>query len=226
MRKNRTDPDRVRIRFNRKKLYISVSFFTLSVILICTLNSLPAASRYPRQMLGFGAIVAFICGMVFLAKLFTVEIRHELYRRIGRIFSSVSLRVQAIVDRVFEKLGIERASRRSGRDERSIVFDDSTGTKVRRRREKPKKYGDLTSNRERLRFIWAKYITDRKTKKNTPAVYDTPIEMMRRFSDLTGEDEQFLYTGYLASRYTDEQVEIPPETVQRNYRFVVGEKRI
>ena len=84
----------------------------------------------------------------------------------------------------------------------------------------------MTTNKERLRFLWAKFITDRKTKTNTPAIYDTPVEMMRRFCDINGEGENTLYHSYLNARYTSPESDVSAESVNVNYKFVAGDKKL
>lgn len=224
MKKN--DPNRVKLHFNKKRLYIAIVFFILGVLFVSSLSYIPESAKYPRQLLGFAAIVSFILGFIFLARLFDKDIRRELYRRVGIVFSSVSLKIQKIVDKIYEKLGIDRTTRKQRRDERSIVFEEENGTRTRRRKVKPKKYSEMTTNKERLRFLWAKFILDRKTKNNTPAIYDTPIEMMKRFCDFSCEGERALYSGYLSARYTSPESDIPAETVNDNYKFVAGDKKL
>lgn len=224
--KKQNDPNRVKLHFNKKRLYIAIAFFALGVLLVASLSYIPLTAKYPRQLLGFASIVSFVLGFVFIAKLFDREIRRELYRRVGTIFSSVSMRFRKIVDKIYEKLGIGRTTRKQRRDERSIVFEEENVGRRHRRKVKQKKYSDLTTNKERLRFLWAKFILDKKTKNNTPAVYDTPVEMMRRYCDLSGDHEQALYHGYLNARYTNPESDISPEIVNSNYKFVAGDKKI
>ena len=226
MKIRKTDENRVKIHFNKRNLFICVMFSVFSIAFIWITSVIPEVMRYPRQITGFLAIVFFSLSVIFFFKLFTSEIRRELYRRTTSIFSYVSLKLRTSLEKALKIFGITDISAHIRKDERDIIFENSTRRKKRHGKSySPKKYTDLENNRERIRYIWSVYILQRKTKDNIPRIYDTPSEMMKRFSQMN-EDENFLYDSYLSARYTPEKTEIGSDTVNKHYKFVSGGKKI
>ena len=158
-----------------------------------------------------------------MGKLFTKEIRQELYRRLSKAIFNVAEKLKAAADKVRKKLGIKPKVRRRSADEVNIIINDD---RTRRKKRKPvtkKRFSSLTEDAERIRFMYVKLIEYKQKKKGNCHSYDTPNELEKKVAENDTEHE--LFTLYTPVRYA-EKAYVTPEDVKKQYEYLSKKVRL
>ena len=207
-----------KIKFKRSRLILTAVYAFVSASLYCVVPMVPPVHRYVRQLFIMLGTMVLILTMVSFFKLFTREIRQELYRRISEAMFNAGEKWRKFKATVRKKLGLPEKTVLGGRDERHIVFEGDDVRAARRKRPHRLKYSDMTNNRERIRFLWAKYVIDTMKKETQPSVSNTPAEIKDLLG--TGPDDEELFMLYYDARYTPDDRDIPAKAVVRQAEFV------
>ena len=207
-----------KIKFKRSRVIATCVLFVLTCAVFSLSAFVPPDRRYLNQLIILIGTVMLVITLVSFFKLFTAEIRRELYRRISQAMFNAGEKWRAVRARVRKFFGLPERADMRGQDERRIVFDDTrrSGSK---KKEFPKvRYSQLDDNRKRVRFLWAKYVIDRSNKETSPAVYNTPEEI-RGILPEDAENEE-LFGLYYAARYSPSGTLISDEETLRQAKFV------
>lgn len=206
------------IRFERKRLVITAVYLALSILTYQAASWLPKEHRYIYQGFFTVATVFLILFFRSLLKLFTREIRLELYGRISEAMFNMGKRWRAVKKKIREKLGLKERTVIGGTDERHIVFDNEI-RRGRKKRSARQKYTDMTTNRERIRFLWAKYIISFAKQGLTPSISQTPDEIKDSL-EVREEMGDRLFSLYYTARYAPDSVGIDDHDVNDQAEFV------
>ncbi|MBQ7161350.1 MAG: hypothetical protein IJR90_06555 [Clostridia bacterium] len=211
------DPNKIKIKFKRSRVILTAVYAVICAAVYSAAPFVPEEHPYLRQLTVFVGTVLLIITLVSFFKLFTYEIRRELYRRITVALFNAGKVWRTIKKSVRRFLGLPDRVDLKGEDERTIVFD---GERRRRRDVKRKKvkYSDLDSNRTRIRFLFAKYIIEHTAKEDPPEISDTPSELGRKLPE--GEESSELIGIYLPARYAPDRFEVTTSDVERIAGFV------
>lgn len=206
------------IRFDRKRLVITAIYLALSILTYQAASWLPKEHRYIYQGFFTVATVFLILFFRSLLKLFTHEIRLELYGRISEAMFNIGKRWRAVKKKIREKLGLKERTYIGGSDERSIIFDNEV-RRTRKKRLARQKYSDMTTNRERIRFLWAKYIVSFAKQGLTPSISQTPDEIKDSL-EIREEMGERLFSLYYTARYSPDDITIDDHDVNDQAEFV------
>lgn len=209
---------RNKIKFKRYRVVLTCIYAILSVAAYSSCAFVSPDRRYLRQLTVLIGTILAVIALISFFKLFTYEIRRELYRRISQALFNAEEKWRNLKARIRKILGLPERSELGGKDERSIIFDDSS-RKARKERKIPRiKYSDLTDNRSRLRFLWAKYVITKAVKDDPPIASDTCREIEFKLPDEDGKEE--LFNVYRGARYAQNDSEIPDVEVMKFAGFV------
>ncbi len=206
------------IKFERKRLIITAVYLILALATYQASVYIPDERRYVYQ--GFITVGSIFLILFFRSawKLFTREIRLELYQRISEAMFNAGKRWRAVRKKIREKLGLKERTVMHGIDERRIVFDNEI-RRGRKRRVARQRYTDMTTNRERIRFLWAKYIISFAKQGMQPSISQTPDEMKSTL-DVREEMGENLFGLYYTARYAPDDVTIDDHDVNDQAEFV------
>lgn len=220
--KQNKEKNRKRIRFDRKRLIISGIYAFISLCFFTAHAWIPAEYKYTRQFMAFFGYAFIVIFLVSLKKLFTPEIRAELYRRLGQGVLGFVSKINIIRKKIRQKLGIKERELLYSDDEKRIIVDNNARKK--RRSEKPlteRKFSSLTDNSERLRFIYAKFIISQRKEGKSCNPCHTPEEL--REKTVTAEKEHKLFDLYTPTRYARD---ISPTQEEINEQYEYFSRRI
>lgn len=223
MRNKKADPNRQKIVFSKKRLRLIIILAALSAFLLYSSVALNPEYKYVRQFCAFFGYICIALTLYNIGKLFTKEIRQELYRRLGKAIFHVSEKLRAVVDKVRKKLGIKPKVRHRSHDEVNIIIRDD---RVRQKKQKPitkKRFNSLTEDAERIRFMYVKLIEYKQKKKGNCHSYDTPHELENKVADNDTEHE--LFSLYTPVRYA-EKAYVTPEDVKKQYEYLSKKVRL
>lgn len=214
----KTKREKQPIKFDRKRLVITTIYLALSILTYQAASWLPKEHRYFYQ--GFVTVATVFLILFFRSalKLFTREIRLELYQRISEAMFNAGKRWRAVKKKIREKLGLKERTFIGGTDERHIVFDNEI-RRGRKKRSARQKYTDMTTNRERIRFLWAKYIISFAKQGMQPSVSQTPDEIKDSL-EIREEMGEALFGLYYTARYAPDDVNIDDHDVNDQAEFV------
>lgn len=212
------------IKFERKRLVITAVYLVLALTTYQLSTYVPDEHRYVYQ--GFITVGSVFLILFFRSawKLFTREIRLELYQRISEAMFNAGKRWRAVKKKIREKLGLKERTFIGGSDERHIVFDSDI-RRGRRKRAARQKYTDMTTNRERIRFLWAKYIISFAKQGMQPSVSQTPDEIKDSL-EVREEMGEALFGLYYTARYAPDNVTIDDHDVNDQAEFVGTKGRL
>jgi len=174
--------------------------------------------KYERQMMGLAATIFIIVSGVNFYKMFRGGFFHTMLAPVGKVlkkaFSRVAKQLNQVMDRVRKALGLpNRQKRAKGTDERSFLFH-RRGRDDRRAKEEKRHWKDLKDNRERLRFLYVRFVKKciKKGYRYTPG--HTPLEHGAAWR-LKEEDGGRFFLAYTDARFggdtrqiTDDEVEL------------------
>ena len=223
MRNKKPDPNRQKIAFSKKRLASVVFFAALAALLIYLSVALNPEYKYVRQFCAFFGYVSIALTLYNTGKLFTKEIRRELYRRLTKAIFNVTDKLKKIVDKVRKKLGIKPNIRHRSEDEINIIIRDD---RVRKKKQKPitkKRFSSLTEDAERIRFMYVKLIEYKQKKKGNCHSYDTPNELKKKVAE--NDTERELFGLYTPVRYA-EKAYVTPEEVKKQYEYLSKKVRL
>ncbi|MBQ4562423.1 MAG: hypothetical protein IJA55_08870 [Clostridia bacterium] len=223
MRNKKIDPNRQKIVFSKKRLALVIIFASLAALLIYFSVALDPKYKYIRQFCAFFGYVSIALDLYHIGRLFTKEIRQELYRRLSKAIFNVAEKLKAAVDKIRQKLGIKPKIRHRSADEVNIIIRDD---RVRQKKQKPvtkKRFNSLTEDAERIRFMYVKYIEYKQKKKGNCHSYDTPLELERKVAENDTEHE--LFELYTPVRYA-EKAYVTPEDVKKQYEYLSKKVRL
>ena len=98
--------ERKKIKFKRSRVIVTWVLFVLSVAAYSTGPFIPADHRYLRQLSVLVGTLLLIAALISFLKLFTYEIRMELYRRVSRALFAAGEKWRAVRARVRKLLGL------------------------------------------------------------------------------------------------------------------------
>ena len=208
---------RKKIKFKRSRVILTWVLFVLSVAAYSTAPFIPPDHRYLRQLSVLVGTLLMIATLFSFLRLFTYEIRMELYRRMSRVLVAAGEKWRSVKARVRKFFGLPERADLRGKDERTIV----TADRERRNRNRPlprARYSDMKENRARIRFLWAKYVIDRADREDPPVISDTPREIGDKLSDDDVKDG--LFALYRTARYAPDDVRISDRDVVREAELV------
>ena len=215
------DPNRVRIVFSRKRIVLTLIYLGVSLLLFYIWWLVPREHRYYRQFIMFFAFGTLILSVISFFKLFTREIRMELYRRISSVMMNVTGRMRRVAERVLNALGIKSVTKLRPEDEVRIII--SRDDRPARRKSKPidkKKFSQLDDDRERIRFMYIRFLQWKQKKEKTPVYsYQTPKEI--EVTAASNETEHALFDLYTPVRYSPDP-KVTPEAVKEQYDYLAG----
>ncbi len=223
MRNKKTDPNRKRIVFSKKRLRLIILFTALALLFLYLSRALDVKYKYIRQFCAFFGYVSIILDLYHMGKLFTKEIRQELYRRFSKAIFNVTEKLKAVVDKIRKKLGIKPKVRHRSQDEVNIIIRDD---RVRQKKQKPitkKRFNSLTEDAERIRFMYVKLIEYKQKKKGNCHSYDTPLELEKKVAE--NETEHELFELYTPVRYAENSF-VTPEDIKKQYDYLVKKVRL
>ena len=223
MRNKKPDPNRKKIVFSKKRLRLIILLTALTFLFLYLSRALDVRYKYIRQFCAFFGYVSIILDVYHMGKLFTKEIRQELYRRLSKAIFNVAEKLKAAADKVRKKLGIKPKVRRRSADEVNIIINDD---RTRRKKRKPvtkKRFSSLTEDAERIRFMYVKLIEYKQKKKGNCHSYDTPNELEKKVAENDTEHE--LFTLYTPVRYA-EKAYVTPEDVKKQYEYLSKKVRL
>jgi hypothetical protein len=142
-------------------------------------------------------------------------------KAVNRIYQSLAKRVSKVWEKIRKALGFPDPSQRlKGRDERSFIF----GKKRRDKGTKGQKleWKDLKDNRERLRFLYVRFIKRQKRKGYHYAVARTPLENGASWR-IPKEEGGAFFAAYTDARFADESLVITDDELE-SYAGLVGKK--
>ena len=173
--------------------------------------------KYERQMIGLAAAVLAIVSGINFYKMFRGGFFHTMLAPVGRMLkkalSVVAKRLQPIVDRIRKALGLpDRQRRAKGRDERSFLFNRGKRDD-RKRKEEKLRWKDLRDNRERIRFLYVRFVKKciKKGYRYTPG--HTPLENGASWR-LKEEDGSRFFLAYTDARFGDEGRQVSDDEVE------------
>lgn len=212
------------IKFERKRLTVTIIYLILSFAIYQAAIFVPNERRYVYQ--GFIAVGTIFLVLFFRSawKLFTREIRLELYKRLSETMFNMGERWRSVKNKIRQKLGLKKKTIIRGSDERRIIFDNDI-RRGRRKRSERRKYTDMTTNRERIRFLWAKYIISFTKQGMQPSISQTPNEIKNSF-EVREEMGENLFGLYYTARYAPDKVTIDDRTVNDQAEFVGTKGRL
>ncbi len=209
--------DRQKIVFSKKRIRIVILFLCLSLLLLYFSVALDPKYKYVRQGLAFSGYVCIVLTLYNFGKLFTREIRLELYRRISKALFGVAEKLKAIVDKVKDKLGIKSAKFHRHRDEVRIIINDDRDLRKKKKTLTKKRFSQLEDDVQRIRYMYAKLLIWKQKKGENVYTYQTPEEL--KYKVAQGETETELFEIYTPVRYS-EVPKITPEEVKKQYDYL------
>ncbi len=218
--------DRVKIRFSRKRILITLGYTLLSSILlyISTYIKNPEL-RYLRQFVVFFGFVALIFALISFGKLFTKEIRQEMYRRASSVMFNILSKLKVITDRIKSALGIQSVIKLRSDDEVRIIIQEDNRPKTKTKPLTKKRFSQLEDDCERIRFFYVKLLGIKQKQGKSVYSYQSPKEIKGKTAD--NETEKDLFDLYTPVRYAY-QPRISPEDVKKQYDYFTdnGKKRL
>jgi len=213
--------ERKKIRFSRKRIAATSVLFVLTAAVYSSYAFVPPEYRYIRQLVIVVGSLLSVITLVSFAKLFTGEIRRELYRRISEAMFNVGEKWRSFKAAVRKRLGLPEKPDDRSRDVRHIVFDSDDRRRSRVSRIEKLKYSAMENDRRRIRFLWAKYVVENTAKEDPPSIADTPNEISGKITAHQPNTE--LFELYHTARYAGDGAKIDPQAVIRQAN-VVGTK--
>ena len=98
MRNKKPDPNRKKIVFSKKRLRLIILLTALVFLFLYLSRALDVRYKYIRQFCAFFGYVSIILDVYHMGKLFTKEIRQELYRRLSKAIFNVAEKLKAAAD--------------------------------------------------------------------------------------------------------------------------------
>lgn len=203
MKKQKNEEKEKVIYINRKRLVISSLYAFASLSFFTAYSWIPVSFKYTRQFMVFFGFLFLIIFLLSLKKLITHEMKMELYRRIGNAIFGFMTKLKKITKKVKKVLGIKERERLYSDDEKRIIIKNDTGGK--RKRQKPlteKRFSSLTDHRERVRFIYAKFVIGKRKEGISCNSFDSPEEIREKTAN--GRIENQLFDLYTPVRYSKE----------------------
>lgn len=207
----------VKIVFDKKRLRLSAICFVLSLSGFYLSVGLDEKLKYPRQVCGFFGIVFLILTLVNISKLFTLEIRQELYKRLSSAIFNFLTKLKVVTDKIKDKLGIKTVIGLHSGDEVRIIIDDD---RQKRKKAKPitkKRFSQLENDSQRIRYMYVKFLGWKDKKGELCHVYNTPKELEVKTAE--NETEHALFDLYTPVRYA-QAPQITPEEVKTQYDYL------
>lgn len=209
--------NRQKIVFSKKRIRIVFLFLCLALLFLYFSVALDPKYKYLRQGFAFSGYVCIALTLYNFGKLFTREIRLELYRRISKALFGVAEKLKAMVDKVKNKLGIKSVKRYRPRDEVRIIINDDRDLRKKKKALAKKRFSQLENDAQRIRYMYARYLIHKQKKGENVYTYQTPDELKQRIA--TGETEAELFDVYTPVRYA-EVPSITPEVVKKQYDYL------
>ena len=179
--------------------------------------------RYLQQLCGLIQIVALADILFFqLRKVFPAQLKKDLWDGAGWIFKKIQEGARKIISTVKHALGIpDKPTRVRAKDERSFVFDMEENDLIRRFRNLGSglKWRDLTSNDDKIRFIYIKYVNKLMKKGYKFSSILTPLETMKKWK-LTKSESAYMFPLYTDARYSGGRRVITDEEVERSTKYM------
>ena len=215
MKKNKSD--RQKIVFSKKRIRIVFLFFCLSVLLLYLSVALDPVYKYVRQSCAFAGYVCCALTLYHTGKLFTREIRQELYRRLSKAIFGIAEKLKEAADKLKRKLGIKTVKKRKHRDEIRIVINDDRDLRKKKKPLTKKRFSQLEDDVQRIRYMYIKLLGWKQKKGESIYTYQTPEELKEKTAK--NETEKELFDIYTPVRYA-EAPHVTPEEVKKQYDYL------
>ncbi len=181
--------------------------------------------KYERQMVALAAAILGILAAVNFWKMFRGGLLRTVMSPVGRavkrVASAFSKRMNRVLERVRKALGLpDPRTRARGTDERSFLF--------RTRREgkgqiaEKLQWKELKDNRERLRFLYVRFVKRQAKKGYRYSPSRTPIENGAEWR-LSEEDGNAFFGAYTDARFAGDGERVTREELER-FADLTGKK--
>jgi len=207
------------IKFERKRLIISGIYILLSLCFFTAYAWISEDYKYTRQFMAFFGYAFIVIFLISLKKLFTPEIRAELYRIVGQGILGFVAKINIIKKKIKKTLGIKDREVLYSDDEKRIILRENIKKRKNTKSISQRRFSSLTDNRERLRFIYARYIISVRKNGKSCNHCNTPEELKKTIA--TSEKESELFELYTPVRYSRD-IAPTPEQIKEQYDYFSG----
>lgn len=162
-------------------------------------------AHYYAQFLAFGGWIALVLFLRAFGRLFrSGPLWGRMTRTLRRITARIGKTLSAFGEKLGKVFGEGSRKRLHGTDERSFVRREPRKNDTSSRRRDRLRWSELTSNRDRLRFIYVRFIRQggKRGYRYHPA--KTPQENGRLWSFPAGTPEEKLFASYTDARFAPE----------------------
>lgn len=152
------------------------------------------------------------CFIILLILFKALQLRKRLKRILASLRNYYSETLKKIKDFIEERQTVRITDKT---DEKNILFDlDQINPLKKLKRAKRPRWKDLKNNRERIRFIYRRYIEDRLKKGAKIENSETPDEIRNILENKEVNVPAVLFSSYYIARYAGETGKIDDGTVK------------
>jgi len=215
---------------DRRELRTLLLLLTFALLLwggYYLLEEVVKGGHYYAQMV---AVAAFIVSFFALKKAYRLFLKKPMAKvtsrvkaAVGKVWKRVKGRLSTVAEKIRKALGITDYSRVRGTDEKSFLLGRREERRKKRSEEKLR-WNDLLSNRERLRFVYVRFVKQSEKKGYRYHPYATPIENGSEWSFPEGTPEDTLFAAYTDARFAPEGERLNDEAFEQ-YAELVGKKK-
>ncbi len=217
----------IREHIDKKRFFLFLIFTALSLIsyqgYLHVKMFLPT-HRYVRQ--GVAIVTALMLGFCLFCfwTMFKGGLLKTVMTPVGkaaqRIYRTLAQRMGKVWEKIRKALGFtEESQRLRGRDEKTFLFNRRHG---RTNKVEKLNWKDLKDNRERLRFLFVRFVKRQNKKGYRYASGRTPMENGASWRLGEAEGGGF-FAAYTDARFADDSAVITDEELER-YAELVGKK--
>ena len=215
---------RLKERVDKKRFFLFLVFTVLA--LVCYQGYLYLGlylpeQTYLRQFTGLAVAVFGVLAVVNFYKMFRGGLLHTVAetvgKALGKAFSKLSALVNKATSRIRKALGLPEKSRKArGNDERSFIFSSGKNTKKNTAGKDitKLKWKDLTSDSERIRYIFVRFVRKCGKKGYKYSVFSTPLENGSKWK-LKEQDGGEIFSVYTDAQYGDGSYEADQEKMKQ-----------
>ncbi len=217
----------IREHINKKRFFCFLFFAALTLVgyqgYLHVKVFLPD-HRYFRQ--GVGLVTIVLCGITlfYFWTMFKGGLLRTIMAPVGRaaqrVYRTLAKRMSNVLAKIRKALGFtEESQRMRGRDEKTFLFHRR---KDRTAKAKKLNWKELKDNRERLRFLFVRFVKRQNKKGYRYATAQTPLENGASWR-LSEEEGGGFFAAYTDARFADESTAVSDEVLER-YAELVGKK--
>ena len=196
-----------------KNTWRELLLLTLSVAFVLQMY-LFAEKRPESSLMQSLALLSIIAEAVGIFLLFRSLWRRKWRRSFAKGMQRVFGRLQKVLERFADKLGINKSKNRVLEGKTTIRFDKSYGEResVKPRAVRPPKWKHMEDERGRMRYLYRGMMTGKIRSGESVYGFSTPTELKKTHGKTDGEKE--LFEMYIRCRY-DERVSPESKDVLR-----------